>query len=160
MTSAPKEGNSKENSVDLDAADELASRSLLLGILHRTAGEYKVSRTFLEHALTFQNAIPTSLIIPTSMFELATLDLVEVEKEEKATKPQADNATITSEEKGSSQSSDSAHKKRWKQALDAASSKLDKVGNLATNTTLSTRIESRVQMLRDEIGYKTAQLGL
>jgi hypothetical protein len=109
------------------------------------------------------------------MFELATLDLVETEQAEKAAKSQSDVSNKTSEAKGSSRSSDSSqlsgskprvgssdlgHKKLWKQALDDASSKLDKVTHLATNTTLSTRIESRVQMLRDEIGYKKAHLGL
>lgn len=141
--SNPATGDSKDSSVDLDAAEELASRSLLLGILHRAAGEYEPSRSFLEHAMTFQSEISTSWVIPTAMFELATLDLVEVER-------------VTSK----AEASDIDSKDQWKKALDGATSKLDKISTLAANTTLSTRIESRVQMLRDEVGYKRGHLGL
>jgi hypothetical protein len=123
--------------------EELASRSLLLGILHRTAGEYETSRLFLEEVLSQRTELGTSWVVPTAMFELASLELVEVESKARGKVP-------NSEETGN-----------WREALDKASNRLEQVGPLAAASSgLATRIEGRVTMLKDEIGYKRTALKL
>ncbi len=120
----------------------------MLGILHRTAGEYALSRNFLEEAVSRKSEIiEDTWITPTAVFELATLDLREVETE------------LSWRHEDDGQSHPDA-KKQWGSTLNAALGKLDTVSSLAGNTDLGTRLESRVAMLRDEIGYKKAALGL
>lgn len=134
--------------LDLDTADEQASRSLMLGILHRTAGEYAVSRNFLEEAVSRKSEIiEDSWITATAVFELATLDLREVETE-------------LSGRHGDDGRPHPDAKKQWGSTLDVALGRLDTVSSLAGDTDLGTRLESRVAMLRDEIGYKKVALGL
>lgn len=86
-------------------------------------------------------------ITPIAMFELATLDLREVETE-------------LSGRHGDDGQPHPDAKKQWGSTLNVALGKLDTVSSLAGNTDLGTRLESRVAMLRDEIGYKKAALGL
>lgn len=81
------------------------------------------------------------------MFELATLDLREVEAE-------------LSQRHGDDGQTHPDAKKQWGSAFSLALGKLDTVSSLAGTTDLGTRLESRVAMLRDEIGYKKAALGL
>lgn len=134
--------------LDLDTPDEQASCSLLLGILHRTAGEYALSRTFLEEAVSRKSEITEDTwIVPTAVFELATLDLREVETE-------------LSQKHGDDGQPHPDAKKQWESAINVALGRLDSVSSLVVNTDLSSRLESRVAMLRDEIGYKKAALGL
>lgn len=78
------------------------------------------------------------------MFELAVLDLKEVEVEEKMMK-------------GSS----ADMKNKWLSALKSARVKLDAAMVLAPNSVdLSSRLDSRVAMLRDEIGMKADMIGV
>ena len=136
--------------LDLDTPDEQASRALFLGILHRTVGEYAVSRIFLDEAVSRKSQIiEDTWIIPTAVFELATLDLREVETEV---------GQKTHGDDGGQPRPDA--KKRWESALNVALGRLDSVSSLVANTDLSSRLESRVAMLRDEIGHKKASLGL
>lgn len=70
------------------------------------------------------------------MFELAVLDLKEAEARQSA-------------------------KDAWAMALSAASDKLDQAMALATSSTdLSSRLDSRIAMLRDEIATKREMLGM
>jgi len=134
--------------LDLDTPDEHASRALFLGILHRTAGEYALSRTFLDEAVSRQSEITDDTwIVPTAVFELATLDLREVETE-------------LSGKQGDDGRPHPDAKKQWEATLNLALGRLDSISSLLVNTDLSSRLESRVTMLRDEIGYKKAALGL
>lgn len=141
-------GSSKQPAADavsttLAHPEELASRSLLLGILHRTVGEYETSRLLLEEVLSQRTELGTSWVVPTAMFELASLELVEVES-----KPHG--KVLSSEETCN-----------WREALDRASTRLEQVGPLAAASSgLATRIEGRVTMLKDEIGYKRTALKL
>ncbi|KAJ3810168.1 hypothetical protein F5876DRAFT_42348 [Lentinula aff. lateritia] len=149
---------------DLDTPDELALRLLLLGIAHRSIGceliPYasnasaclRASRELLSAAHALQSSIKVSTWIGgLAMFELAVLDLKEVEVEE------------SNEKNGNSIiSGPSANlKNRWKTALESARIKLDAAMTLAPNSVdLSSRLDSRVVMLRDEIGMKAEMLGL
>jgi hypothetical protein len=121
---------------DLDNADELALRSLLLGIVHRTIGSYTAARSFLEDAHRRQAAIKVSTWIGgLALFELAVLDLKECTAE----------------------SGDSS---RWETVLRGANEKLDWAFSLSSgNADLSGRLDSRIAMLRGEIATKRTMVG-
>lgn len=123
--------------IDLDTPDELALRVLLLGIAHRSAGDFTSSRSFLTDAYDRRAAVTVSTwIAGVAMFELAVLDLKEVDANQ-------------------------AEKETWIKALSAASGKLDQAMSLATSSTdLSSRLDSRIAMLRDEIATKREMLGI
>jgi hypothetical protein len=54
-----------------------------------------------------------------------------------------------------------ASREMWRKTLDSASSRLDQAISLAANSPgMTSRIENRVSILRDEIGYKRAELGI
>lgn len=78
------------------------------------------------------------------MFELAVLELKEAE---------------AAELQGLEQPS--LLQEKWKKALKLAGSYLDRAMSLATNSTdLSSRLDMRVSMLRDEIATKQELLGI
>jgi len=150
---------------DLDCPEELASRALLLGILYRTIGEYKTSRLFFEDAMSKKAQLPTSWIPATTVFELANLDLMEAETVSNTGVPLTEQEGLSeSQVPGiNEQVSPSilANRELWKKTLDSASGRLDQVAGLAANSpAMASRIESRVSMLRDEIGYRRAELGI
>ncbi|KAJ3868792.1 hypothetical protein EV359DRAFT_31448 [Lentinula novae-zelandiae] len=149
---------------DLDTPDELALRLLLLGIAHRSIGceltPYadnasaclRASRQLLSAAHALQSSIKVSTWIGgLAMFELAVLDLKEVEVEENNEKNgNSINPGLSADLKN-----------RWKKALESARIKLDAAMALAPNSVdLSSRLDSRVVMLRDEIGMKAEMLGV
>jgi len=151
--------------VDLDSPEELASRSLLLGILYRTIGEHKTSRQFFEDAISRQTDSTTSWIPAATIFELANLDLMEAEAASNTVAPSvtADESLepegLAIDEKLYPPALTS--KEIWKKALDSASVRLDRVSALPANSpAMISRIESRASMLRDEIGYKKVELGI
>ena len=123
---------------DLDTADEIALRSLLLGIIHRTAGSYVVARSFLSDAYQRQPDLEVNTWIgSTAMFELAVLDLKECESEEAG----------------------HDHTTRWENALRSAREKLDKSSSLSTSSTdFSNRLYSRIAMLGVEIATKLTMI--
>lgn len=129
----------------LDTPDEFALRSLLLGIIHRTIKDYSTSRAYLLDAHSYQNQITNSTWIGSvSMFELAVLDLKEVEAVE-----------MQGNEMGQ------ALRDKWQSAIKSAGQHVDKAMALVTNSTdLSSRLDMRVSILRDEIGSKKAALGI
>jgi hypothetical protein len=150
---------------DLDCPEELASRALLLGILYRTIGEYKTSRLFFEDALCKSGQLPTSWIPGTTVFELANLDLVEAETVSNTSVPSTTQEGLSASQalgiNKQASPSRPANRELWKKTLDSASGRLDQVASLAANSpAMASRIESRVSMLRDEIGYKRAELGI
>ncbi|KAJ3763330.1 outer membrane protein Iml2/Tetratricopeptide repeat protein 39 [Lentinula raphanica] len=136
---------------DLDTPDELALRFLLLGITHRNAPAcLRASRELLNAAHALQPSIRVSTWIGgLAMFELAVLDLKEVEVEEKE------------KENAASLEMSADFKKRWQSALKSARAKLDAAMALAPNSVdLSSRLDSRVAMLRDEISTKAEDIGV
>ncbi|THH31109.1 hypothetical protein EUX98_g3069 [Antrodiella citrinella] len=133
-----KSEQEKESAADLVTPEELAVRALLLGILHRTAGEWNTSRSFLLEAKKAQHGINT-WIPGVATFELAVLELKETE------------AQVGSELLVLDESKRSA----WKKVLKGVDTKLNEVLSLAPQTVdLSSRLDMRVAMLRDEIGLK------
>lgn len=137
---SPKSTNDR---VDLDTVDELAIRSLLLGIAHRTLADYVPAHAFLLDAQKRAADVEiSSWVGGVSSFELAVLDLKEAEMK---------TADI---ELGEAM-------KMWDEVLEGASEKLDLAYALCTkHTDLSSRLDSRIGMLRDEISDKRELLGL
>ncbi|EGN95882.1 hypothetical protein SERLA73DRAFT_113602 [Serpula lacrymans var. lacrymans S7.3] len=131
--------------VDLDTPDELAVRSLLLAIVHRTLRDYSASRAFLADAQQqAKMAEISSWVSSVSIFELTVLELKE-----------ADATCLSKELVGDER------KKFWIPVLKAANEKLDQALALATsNTDLSSRLDSRISMLRDEITTKSEMIGI
>jgi hypothetical protein len=121
---------------DLATPDELAVRSLLLGVTHRSAGERAAARAFLTDAHALQPRLDVNTWVGgVALFELAVLDLVDADA------AGADTAG-------------------WALALRSAGERLDKALALAgKDTDLSSRLDIRVAMLRDEIAGKREMLG-
>lgn len=144
-----------KGTVDLDEPEELMARSLLLGILHRTIGEYEGSHSFLTETLASRDKLSSSnWIVSSTLFELATLDLVQAE----ARWPTRRGATETKEQPPI----DTKVKEEWKKVLATATSRLDEASRLVSDSSssLANRIETGASMLRDEMGYKKAELGI
>ncbi|KAG7095511.1 hypothetical protein E1B28_006250 [Marasmius oreades] len=140
----PPESSSSYNQVDLATPDELAIRSLLLGLVHRSLSDFEASRKFLDDAAERHDKVETSTWVGgVAWFELAVLDLKEVEAIERS----------------SSRPEPAALRSQWLQALKIANEKLDKALGLAPNSVdLSSRLDSRITMLRDEIETKRRML--
>ncbi|KAJ3882225.1 hypothetical protein F5051DRAFT_394876 [Lentinula edodes] len=105
----------------------------------------RASRELLSAAHALQSSIKVSTWIGgLAMFELAVLDLKEVEVEENNGKgPLSDLG------------------QRWKTALESARIKLDAAMNLSPHSIdLSSQLDIRVSMLRDEIDMKAEMIGL
>ncbi|KAF8891625.1 hypothetical protein CPB84DRAFT_1784122 [Gymnopilus junonius] len=140
--------------LDLDTPDELAVRALLLGINYRTLKEFEPARRFLSEAYEYQSSITVSTWVGgVAMFELAVLDLKEAEVKERER-----GESGPSNEK---QKQDQEWKKFWVEVLKGANSKLDVALNLAASSVdLSSRLDSRIAMLRDEMASKKEMLGI
>jgi len=136
--------------VDLDTTDEECIRSLILGIVHRALQDYGASRAFLEDVIKKHPKVKCSTWVGgLALFELAVLDLKEVEADERAGK-------LSSEIKGEVSS---AGVGRWENAIKSATAKLDKAMSISgKEVDLSTRLDSRVMMLKDEMTLKREML--
>ena len=137
--------------VDLDTPDEEAIRSLVLGIAHRTLEDFTTSRAVLEDIIKKQPQIKHSTWVNSVvLFELAVLDLKEVEADERAGK-------LSSETNKSELSHAGAG--RWEEAIKGATIKLDKAVSISGNEVdLSSRLDSRAMMLKDEMTLKREML--
>ncbi|KAG8847802.1 hypothetical protein FRB96_001390 [Tulasnella sp. 330] len=122
---------------DLDTPDELACRDLILGITHRSAGEFVVSRRFLEAASSTKFLCDDKWITAMAHFELAVLDMREVQA-------LARRQSIPPPPGG-------GLKTKWEAAIAAASGSLDQATATLGDTDMSSRLESRIAMLRDEL---------
>lgn len=160
QTSSEKE---RDKPYDLDTPDELAVRSLILGIVHRTLGEFAVSRKFLQDAYEGHEALDCNWVGGVAQFELAVLDLKEVD----ASDPNSSSVRGASRASIPSITFDSETKEKdtrninWPSAIKSALEKLDKAMTISgNNVDLSSRLDTRVNMLRDEIALKKEMLGL
>ncbi|KAG6887246.1 hypothetical protein C0995_016642 [Termitomyces sp. Mi166 len=156
LTPGSTEGN--PNALpDIDTPDEQGIRHLLIGICERTAGEYAAARESLKAACALQSSIKVSTWVGSvAMFELAVLDLKEVEAAET-------EKGVGAFSEGGAAGVHEAVKRltEWDKATKAAGKKLDAVMALAgSSVDLSSRLDSRVSMLRDEIGVKREALGI
>jgi len=153
---------------DLDTPDELALRTLLLGIHHRTLEAFDVARGFLVEAHEYQTELKVSTWIGgLAMFELAVLDLKEAEdRDRKRVKVvrgiETENESALNSDGSCSQPLEDEESRRvWINVLNAACVKLDEALNLATNSVdLSSRLDSRIAILKDEIAAKRVILGI
>ncbi|KAI6124716.1 hypothetical protein EDD16DRAFT_1560406 [Pisolithus croceorrhizus] len=138
-----------ENLLDLDTPDELAVRSLILGILHRTLGDYTGARKLFHDALKhYQNVDVNSWVGGMTHFELAVLDMKEGEWR---------SAGLIEEDPAE----DDTVLEVWRRAIKSAKDTLAHAHGLCTRETdLSSRLDSRIVMLREEIDVKMRQLGI
>jgi len=130
---------------DLDTPDELAIRSLLLGVLYCRLGSFAKAREMLDdvvriHALKGKEGIPEEgarWVGGVAHYENAVVMLQKAKA-----RPET-----TDEE--------------WADVLKEAEERLDlAMGVSGNNVDLSSRLDSRVNMLRGEIGQKRDMLGL
>ncbi|KAH8984025.1 hypothetical protein EDB92DRAFT_1888640 [Lactarius akahatsu] len=172
----------------LDTPDELALRALLLGITHRAAGHPTEARRFLRDAHARHARIPSTgstWIGGVALFELAVLELREAHRLEHGGEHEHEgesggtSSPSSSEEESVSSSNiggggaaglklrmnalavhDGSSQTRWRRVLKEAEALLDSAMSLSgSEVDLSSRLESRVAMLRDEIGLKREMLG-
>ncbi|KAI0929242.1 hypothetical protein AcV5_006552 [Taiwanofungus camphoratus] len=151
---------------DLDTPDELAIRSLLLGINHRTAGALGPARAFLVDAHARQSAVKVSTWVGgVALFELAVLELKEAEARTGAGSAvgsdieKAEEKDVAANGASEKAMTDSEKREVWAKALREAEGRLEKALALATQQVdLSSRLDSRIAMLRDEIGLKREML--
>ncbi|KAF7354120.1 Mitochondrial outer membrane protein [Mycena venus] len=131
---------------DIDTPDERALRALLLGIMHRTLRLYAPARALLEAAQSAQGVKISTWIPGVALFELAVTDLKEAAAGEKQT-----DGTVKELDKAS-----------WARVLAGAETKLDGAQSFAgkSDIDLSSRLDSRIALLRDEIGAKRAMVGI
>ncbi|KAF9651455.1 hypothetical protein BDM02DRAFT_3110516 [Thelephora ganbajun] len=137
--------------VDLDTPDEEAIRSLILGTVHRTLEDFAASRAFLEDAAKKHSQIRCSTWVGgVALFELAVLDLKEVEADERAGKlsPKTNKGEVSP-----------VGVRRWEEAIESATTKLDKAMSISgKEVDLSSRLDSRIMMLKDEMALKKETL--
>ncbi|KAG8972041.1 hypothetical protein FRC05_010454 [Tulasnella sp. 425] len=127
---------------DLDTEDELQFRNLLLGITNRALGEFNDARRLLLLAASGKETELTGTwMIPMAHFEVAVLAMLEVRVLERESP------------------SDTSLKSKWTTAIDDAAKHLDEAAARLGETDLSSRLESRIAMLRDELHLKKATLG-
>ncbi|KAF7358809.1 Mitochondrial outer membrane protein IML2 [Mycena sanguinolenta] len=151
LLSAAGDKAQPENSpAELDTPDEIALRALLLGIMHRTLRMYAPARALLESARSAQGVKVSTWIAGVAHFELAVTDLKE-----------ADAASVGMTE-GTEKGKEPLDKAAWGRVLTGAEAKLDAAQGIAgkSDIDLSSRLDSRIALLRDEIGKKRAMVGI
>lgn len=120
---------------NLDTPDELALRSLLLGVVHKSLAQFTTARTFLQDVAKYD--VESKWYKVLALFELSVLGLLETEERVKAWSPGSDD-----------------QKNLWTKALRDAESLLKEAADISATIEVSSRIESRMAMLRDEIVLK------
>ncbi|KAF8328512.1 hypothetical protein F5887DRAFT_1007566 [Amanita rubescens] len=146
-----QEEASTETLSDLDTPDELAVRSLLLGILYRTLGDFATSRIHLTEAYDLRMEVEVSTWVGgLALFELAALDLTEMDALDR-TKADAGNDTSEQQEGG----------RTWKGVLQQANRMLDEALYLSSDSVdLSSRLDSRISLFKEEIRRKGELVGV
>lgn len=163
---------------DLDTPDELAIRALMLGINQRTLKRFGRAGEYLGQASALQPKIRVSTWVGgVAAFETAVLELKQLEEKERnraramkanASKvavdgvdglaaPMAGLGVVSDDEETAfgRDVSDEELKQLWAVALQSALAKLDEALSLAGSAVdLSSRLDSRIAMLRDEIALK------
>jgi hypothetical protein len=137
--------------LDLDTPDELAIRSLILGIVHRTIGDYVTGRTLLNDAVKHgANAEISTWVSAVAYFELAVVEMKEGERKAAEREAKSEKAT-SEEEKGMTE---------WGHTFKMAREMLAEAAGMCTREMdLSSRLDSRIVMLREEIKKKMEMVG-
>lgn len=144
IASTPSKSDTGPDSLpDLDTADELAIRSLILGIAHRTLLDFVSSRKLLSDAhARYNDVVDSKWVGGVALFELAVLDLKEMEARERG----GEDVELRTE---------------WMKVMKSAGEKLEKALAISgSSVDLSSRLDSRINMLRDEISTKKEMLGI
>lgn len=115
--------------------------------MHRTLRLYAPARALLEAARSAQGVKVSTWIAGVALFELAVTDLKE-----------ADGGASAKEEKRA----DELDKAGWARVLAGAETKLDAAQSFAgkSDIDLSSRLDSRIALLRDEIAAKRGMVGI
>jgi hypothetical protein len=120
----------------LDTPDELALRSLLLGVVHKSTSKFSESRRFLSDVA--KHIVEAKWLQVIALFELAVLRLKETEAID--------------------QNDKEALNILWKSALDDAMEYLDQASKAVADADMSSRLDSRISMLRDEVMLKCSMV--
>ncbi|KDN50787.1 hypothetical protein RSAG8_01285, partial [Rhizoctonia solani AG-8 WAC10335] len=113
-----------EKNPELDTVDELVVRDLLLGILYRVAGDYALSRKYLEAVPLRETEVEGKWTSQIAKFELAVLDLRQASREPNTARD------------------------KWQAALKAATAHLDQAAARSNaNVDLSSRLDSRIVLV-------------
>ncbi|KAJ7148690.1 mitochondrial outer membrane protein IML2 [Mycena crocata] len=149
-----------DHPLDLDTPDERALRALLLGIMHRTLRLYEPARALLEAARGTQGVKISTWIAGVALFELAVTDLKEAEGGAPAAV--GPHSTSSPDSTTAEKEHEKLDKAGWARVLAAADSKLDGALNIAgkSDIDLSSRLDSRIALLRDEIAAKRVMVGI
>lgn len=123
---------------DLDSIDEIATRDLLLGAMYRVLGDLTTARKFLQEAVSAQVTEET-WVAPFATMELAVLECFHLDKE--AAKDGASPKSV------------------WKAESKTVVKHIDAVFSFGEYD-LKSRLDSRAQMLRDQVLEKKAKLGI
>ena len=168
----PTDTTIAEPRAPLDTPDEHALRALLLGITHRAAGHPADARRFLRDAHARHARIPSAgstWIGGVALFELAVLELREAAQGTDGTS----SPGSSSDDDGGARANElrvrvdalaayggGPARARWIKVLREAAALLDDAMSLSgSEVDLSSRLESRIAMLRDEIALKREMLG-
>jgi NTP pyrophosphatase (non-canonical NTP hydrolase) len=132
---------------DLDTPDELALRSLLLGVAHYTLGHYDVAYAFLDNALRSQGEVGevSKWITATARYQHAVLVLLKTEKETADVLPAGGVSSLND---------------KWEVALAHAEKRLEEALVLAKDpdVDVSEILVIKIGMLKDEIALKREML--
>ncbi|KAK7036209.1 mitochondrial outer membrane protein [Favolaschia claudopus] len=144
----------EQTPADLDTPDERALRALLLGIMHRTLRLYAPARALLEAARGAQGVKVSTWIAGVALFEMAVNDLKEADDGGAGEKTDGDG-----KEKEAKTPLDKAG---WAAVLAGVDKKLDEAQGFAgkSDIDLSSRLDSRIALLRDEIAAKRGMVGI
>ena len=147
--------------LDLSTPDELAVRSLILGIVHRTLGDFEPARQFLVDAhKKYTEVQDVTWIGGVALFELAVLDLKEAEATENGgvSQPSTPTPGAFPSEKANANGAGAV---KWNDVLKGVTEKVEKAMAISgNNVDLSSRLDTRVNMLKDEVAMKREMLGL
>lgn len=123
---------------DLILPEELALRSLLLGVLHAVAQYSTEARAYLSEAVQLAKDADYKWVCVVAHFELAVLELRDTD------------ARL---------GTGNRQKQPWLEAIGKAEKSIEAALSFSTNTTEMTgRMESRINMLRHEIAAKKRTL--
>ncbi|BGP16385.1 hypothetical protein JCM10213_004928 [Rhodosporidiobolus nylandii] len=152
----PRLASSSPNAVsartadDLDSADEVAERDLLLGVLYASLGDpasLLCAQQYLEAVLDAGEVgriVEEAWLVPFARFHLAVV----LGKEGDAEERELGTAATAEQRKGV-----------WRGRIEKAESQLEAVFGVG-DYDLKSRLESRVLMLKDEFATKKRMLGL
>lgn len=161
-----------ETVLDLDTPDELAVRALILGIVHRTIGDYVAARALLNDALKHgANVEISTWVCAVVYFELAVLEMKEGDRKaaervagKVEKKASSGNEVVAMKEAAVQEVKVEVEEEKgileWRNTFRVAREMLAEASALCTREMdLSSRLDSRIMMLKEEIQKKMVMVG-